>query len=184
MNRKEIKQQAREALAQNRWMPVLVNLIQAGIIMAGAPLALFITGPLAVGQYKYYNKSLKGENPSVAEMFGGFKDYGRSLGASLLMMLYQMLWSFIPFAGIIKSYSYAMTYQILNDHPELNANGAITKSREMMNGHKWEFFVFQLSFLGWYLLDMLTCGIINLLYIAPYYNHAVVAFYEKLKKEQ
>jgi uncharacterized membrane protein len=58
--------------------------------------------------------------------------------------------------GIIKSFSYALTPYILKDNPDLKFNSAITKSREMMNGHKLELFTLYLSFIGWYLLIFLT----------------------------
>lgn len=188
MNRRELKAQAREALSKNRWMPVVANLLVGAINVAAGPASPFVAGAMTMGQLKYYNKSLKGENPTIGDLFSGFKNYGKSLGAFLLMMIYQMLWSLIPFAGpiisFVKIFSYALTYHILNDNPELSANEAITKSREMMNGHKVEYFNLVFSFLGWFMLDSLTCGLLGILYIQPYLQHAVAAFYENVKAQQ
>jgi uncharacterized membrane protein len=74
-----------------------------------------------------------------------------------------------------------MTPYILNDHPEMSASEAITESRKMMNGHKMEYFLLQLSFLGWIILSSLTWGIL-LLYVMPYMQATSAAFYEKLKE--
>jgi uncharacterized membrane protein len=49
-----------------------------------------------------------------------------------------------------------MTNYILLDHPEYTVNQAITKSRELMKGHKGELFVLQLTFIGWFILSIWT----------------------------
>ena len=50
-----------------------------------------------------------------------------------------------------------------------------------MNGYKWDYFVFQLSFIGWILLGVITAGIAYI-FICPYINVATVLYYEELKK--
>ena len=102
----------------------------------------------------------------------------------ILVTLYTLLWSllfYIP--GLVKGYSYAMTFYILNDNPEMSANDAITRSREMMDGHKWQLFCLHFSFIGWILLSILTCGIL-FLFVAPYMQAANAEFYEKLKNDE
>ena len=86
---------------------------------------------------------------------------------------------FIP--GYIKAFSYAMTPYILKDNPEMKNNAAIEESMRMMDGHKLELFMLDLSFIGWVILSILTCGI-GLLWLIPYINMAHVNFYEDLKK--
>lgn len=72
---------------------------------------------------------------------------------------------------------------ICEDHPELTENECIDKSKEMMNGHKWDLFLLDLSFIGWYLLGIVSLGI-GLLWVLPYYNSARVKFYEQLVADQ
>ena len=76
-----------------------------------------------------------------------------------------------------------MTFYILNDHPEYSATQAITESRKMMHGHKGKLFVLYLSFLGWDLLSLLTLGILEIVYVAPYKAAAVAGFYDAIKGE-
>ena len=76
-----------------------------------------------------------------------------------------------------------MTFYILNDHPEYSATQAITKSRKMMHRHKGELFVIYLSFLGWDLLSVLTFGILEIVYVAPYKATAVSGYYDAIKGE-
>ena len=75
-----------------------------------------------------------------------------------------------------------MTYYIAEDDPSLGINEAIDRSREMMYGHKMDLFLLDLSFIGWFLLGIVTCGI-ALFWVMPYVEAAHAAFYEDLKNE-
>ena len=41
-------------------------------------------------------------------------------------------------------------------------------SKKMMMGQKWEAFVLELSFVGWIILSVITCGIVGVFYVEPY----------------
>ncbi len=84
--------------------------------------------------------------------------------------------------NIVCRFSYSMTHFILNDHPEYTANQAITESRRMMDGHKMDYFLLCLSFLGWFILSIFTLGI-GFLWSAPYFYTTSAAFYEEISKE-
>lgn len=83
----------------------------------------------------------------------------------------------------MKNYSYSMTMYIMQDHPELSGNEAITKSREMMNGHKFDLFVLDLTFIGWYILGAMTFGILLIFYVLPYHQATRANFYEQLRMD-
>jgi uncharacterized membrane protein len=51
----------------------------------------------------------------------------------------------------------------------------------MMYGNKWKAFVFDLSFIGWEILGVLTCGILTVFYVNPYYNQAAAMLYDAIK---
>ena len=86
------------------------------------------------------------------------------------------------FPGIVKIFSYAMTPFILEENPELSANDAIDRSRAMMKGHKFDLFWLLLSFIGWFILALLTLGIGGL-WLQPYMQTSVAAFYEDVKAD-
>ena len=94
-----------------------------------------------------------------------------------------MLWScLLVVPGIIKSFSYSQAQLIIAENPTMSANEAITLSRKMMDGHKWEYFVFILSFILWFLLVGVTFGIAGI-YVIPYVQTAQINFYKKVKAE-
>ena len=81
------------------------------------------------------------------------------------------------------TYSYRMVPYILADDPECGAREAITRSRRMMNGHKWKAFVLDLSFIGWWILSIFTLGILLVFWVNPYQYSTNAALYERLKEE-
>ena len=143
--------------------------------------AVFVVLPLAFGFAIAMLKFLRGDFRAVDNLFAGFKSYGRSLGAVFMVKLYTFLWSLLfIIPGLIKDYAYSMTYFILEDDPQLSIDDAIEKSKVMMDGHKWELFVLDLSFIGWYCLVLVTVGIAAL-WVTPYILAAHAAFYEEIK---
>jgi len=103
----------------------------------------------------------------------------------LLYSLFVFLWSLLLiFPGIIKSYSYRMVPYILRDNPDLSATEVITRSREMMDGHKGNAFLLDLSFIGWVLLGVITCGLVMVLWTRPYMENTNAALYLRLKEEK
>lgn len=95
----------------------------------------------------------------------------------LLVGIYTFLWTLLLIIpGIIAAFSYAMTPYILEENPYMPINEAIRQSKVMMYGNKWRLFCLEISFIGWALLSVLTCGI-GFLWLAPYINAAECAFF-------
>ena len=51
-----------------------------------------------------------------------------------------------------------------------------------MQGHKWELFVLELSFILWILLGIVTLGI-ALIYVEPYMQLTFTNFYHNIKRQ-
>ena len=113
---------------------------------------------------------------------GRFKN---SLCTLFMFNIFTALWTILfIIPGIIKGYSYAMTPYILKDkfaagQTDIGATEAITESRHLMDGHKMDLFVLDLSFIGWGLLGIITCGI-GFIWITPYYRQTKTNFYHSL----
>lgn len=150
-------------------------------------LTLFVLMPV---RYSYETGFLAlvrngGLKDLPTRMFACFtaKDYGRAVEVPLLVNVYTALWTLLfIIPGIVKSYSYAMTIYISKDRPELSAEECIQESRRMMSGHKGKLFLLDLSYIGWFLLCILTCGILSL-WVTPKMQTAHALFYEDLKAE-
>lgn len=186
----ELRAAAREALQEKWLMAAVAALVFSAISgltsipIVGVVLALLIILPVAYGFSVVMLGVFRGKEIDFGVLFEGFHDYGRILGTKLLQTVYTLLWTLLLIVpGIIKYYSYAMTDFILKDEPEVCNNAAIEKSMVMMEGNKMKLFLLDLSFIGWMLLSLLTCGI-GMLFLQPYMIVARAAFYEDLKAQQ
>ena len=95
-------------------------------------------------------------------------------------LLFSIGFSFLP---TIAYYRYAMSDYILAENPELSPSEAIARSKDLMDGYKWDLFVLDLTFIGWILLSILTLGI-GVLFVEPYQQAARSAFYEDLRAQR
>lgn len=101
----------------------------------------------------------------------------------LLKEIYETLWSLTIVGFVVKRYSYFLVPFIVAENPDIKPNRAITLSRRMMDGHKWECFRLQMSFLGWLVLGYVTFGITDAVWGLPYRVAAYTEFYARLRAE-
>lgn len=185
----ELRAQAWGVLSGKWGMAVVATLVYGVIsgVLSFIPFVswiatLLVSLPLAYGFTVMLLNVVRGSDVQLDTMGEGFKDYGRILGTMLLSSVYQFLWMLLLIVpGIIKGYSYALTPYLLKDRPELKFNAAIEESMRLMSGNKMRLFLLDLSFIGWFLLGIITFGI-AFLWITPYWNTARAAFYEDLMK--
>jgi uncharacterized membrane protein len=150
----------------------------------GALFSIFVTDAITVGVCNYFIKNTDSK-PSFKDAFSGFKvKYGRNIGTLLLVGIKSVLWTLLfIIPGIIKTYEYAIIPYILADDPEISSKDAFKKANQMMKGNKWRLFKLEFSFIGWFLLCVLTLGI-GALFLIPYVSAANAEFYVELKNKQ
>lgn len=80
-----------------------------------------------------------------------------------------------------RAYLYTVADYVGNDRADLDGKNSVEKSEELMRGHRFEYFVLQLSFIGWAILSILTFGI-GFLFLEPYMEVTNAKFYDSLAK--
>lgn len=141
--------------------------------------------PLGWGLTVSLLRNHREESVDIENLFDGFRRgrYVRVFCALFLVNLFTFLWTLLLIIpGIMKAFSYALTPYILLDEPELTAKQAISRSCEIMQGRRWKLFCLYFSFIGWGILCLLTFGI-GFLWLAPYMNASIAAFYEDARAE-
>ena len=216
MDRKEIKELAKEKIKDNKWnilWPMLIISFISGMIgnyfgpkyelvsfdlnnfayeinvIQVTPLqgliggiGAIIIGIAGIAYYKYLLNFVRGEHFEFNDIIETIKKRW------VQILLVEILVAVIVFAfslllvipGIIRALAYAMVPYLVVD-TDLEAKDVLRKSREMMKGYKWDFFVFGLSFFGWILLVPFTLGIL-LIWLIPYMFVSMALYYEKLKE--
>ena len=190
MNRAEIKSLAKQQIKGNIGTLFLVSLVVALVSyalnlipVAGSLASLLLAPALSLAVVAIYLGLAEGKKPAVGDVFSKFDQFWPAFKVNFLLALFTALWTllfYIP--GIVKAYSYSQAYYILAENPGIGAREAITRSRAMMDGHKMELFVLDLSFIGWYLLCVITFGI-AFIWVAPYIQATKTNFYNKIKNE-
>lgn len=202
MNRSELKNKAKESLKGKYGDAIALLVISFGIsfvtglIMGlsgldetttefiGNIISVIISGLIGFGTISYFLKISRNESVTYKELFSKTNMFWSYIAIALLVGLFTMLWSLLfIIPGIIAAMSYSLVYYIKLDNPELSAIEVIGKSKEIMRGHKWDFFVLNLSFLGWGILGIFTLGILYL-WLVPYMQVTYANFYNKLKEEK
>ena len=116
----------------------------------------------------------------IGHAFSGFGKGWSTLWLMALSHLYIFCWTLLfVIPGIRAAFSYALIYLIKADHPDWDADRCIGESKRLMEGHRWRYFCFCLSYLGWWILVVVTCGL-AFVFVMPYFNAAQAAFYEDL----
>ncbi len=95
----------------------------------------------------------------------------------------QVLWSLTIVGGIIKRYSYYLVPYITAENADIKPLQAITLSRKMMDGHKWDCFVKELSFIGWAVLSLFTFGLSDLLFANAYQCASFCEYYAWIRAQ-
>lgn len=169
---------------------ILVLAVIAAIALAVITLTLvkiFVGNTLVVGCQKLFiNNEASSEKPDITTIVFAFKD-GHWINTVLVMFLKDLfvsLWSLLlVIPGIIKSYEYRMIPYLLAENPGMDRTEAFAKSKEMMDGEKWNAFVLDLSFIGWIILSIFTLGILAIFYVNPYIYQTNAELYLTLKKK-
>ncbi|MCM0648069.1 DUF975 family protein [Clostridium swellfunianum] len=162
------------------WKLVTIVLFAAALLIA---FRIFFGYFLEVGGRRFFIKSAQHVDNKKCFSFAFNEDnYMGILKTMLLTNIFVFLWSLLFIVpGIIKSYSYSMVPYILADNPNIGAREAISLSNKMTMGHKFDMFILDLSFLGWYILGAIALGI-GVLFVMPYENATDAELYLVLRK--
>lgn len=164
---------------------VLLPLVLGSITLVAVLMMLvhfFVGANLEVGCRRYFTSASAGYF-DFNNLGFGFQNrrYWNILCTMLYRSVLTFLWSLLLIIpGIIKSYAYAMVPYILADNPEIHYQRAVQLSNEMTRGHKFDMFVLDLSFIGWYLLGALACGI-GVFFVNPYRDSTMAELYLALR---
>ena len=142
-------------------------------------------------------RTIDGSGASYWNLFDGFAMFFRIIWLYIVEGIFIFLWSLLfVFPGIIAMYRYRMAIYLLLEHPEMSVMDCIRESKRLMKGHKWELFVFDLSFIGWALLigfvdgfgaslgitllGVSVLGYVGYVFLLPYMDLSYSLYYRQL----
>ena len=186
--RSELKQNAKNQLKNNWGLAIgiiivctLISCIPNLLAIIIPIITLVITGPLTIGQCKFFINLANRSNPKFSDLWYGFNNILKAIGVTLLVGIIVSIGTILLIIpGIILSFMYSQVYYIMAENPEMSIIDCLKESSRIMKGHKMDLFVLELSFLGWVILMGITFGIAGL-YVLPYYSATLTNFYLEIK---
>ena len=145
----------------------LLMLVLLMAVMAVA-YGIFVAPVIEVGEKRFFME-FRQEPTQIKKLFSAFQGpYFNVVSGMFTTRLFVFLWGLLLVVpGIVKHYEYYFVPYILAENPHMDAGRARQISRWMTEGEKWDIFVLELSFIGWYLLGSLFWGIGGL-FVLPY----------------
>lgn len=140
---------------------------------------VFVGNLLKMGGYRFFILNQTAQ-PGIGTLLDGFRSghYVNIVLTMFLRDLFTTLWSLLLVVpGIVKHYEYLMVPYIIAENPAMDYKEAFQISKQMMDGEKMEAFIMDLSFLGWYLLSAVTCGLLAIFYVNPYVQASLAEMY-------
>ena len=200
MNTAELKANAKEQL-RGKWAVAIGTVLVANILIDSdvmykvsekfgliglsiscSLISLFLGGVISVGLCKFLlDMTTKREEPRFETLFSQFNIYLKTLGLNILITLSVCIGTILFIVpGIIVGLMFSQSYYILSEDPSKSITQCIKESVDMMNGHQWDLFYLELTFIGWWLLTAITVGIAGL-WVAPYVKVTETNFYLSIK---
>lgn len=145
-------------------------------------ITIFLLQPLEVGCRRFFIGARENRY-DLGDMGAAFSSsYMNVVEVMFKRQFFIFLWSLLfIIPGIIKAYEYRMIPYILAEDPSTSSREAFFRSRQMMTGSKFDAFLFDLSFIGWFLLDSISFGIAGIFFVKPYYYNACAELYAFLE---
>ena len=165
-------------------LAIILGIISGGVL---AFITELLALPLYIGFISYILGLTREEEVSLTDIFQYYKKIGLivvTLIISYVFIIFGYILLIIP--GIMIAFSLVMVGYLLADSKETSiseAKNIIRESIEMMNGYKLDYFIFELSFIGWYFLGAITFGIAYI-YVIPYFTFANTLYYQRLKEKR
>ncbi len=156
--------------------------IAFGIFIVGLFLKIVLVYSIEVGGRKFFIQAAEGESKMGYIGYGFKKEWYLDIILTMLLrQIYLFLWMILLIIpGIIKTYAYTMVPYILADNPTIGYNRAIELSNQMTQGEKFDMFLLDLSFLGWYILGLFAFCIGGI-FVMPYENATKAELYLVLR---
>jgi hypothetical protein len=159
--------------------------IIAGLaLLATIAIRVFVRVPLEISTSRFYleTRLYPGTSPSRLLFVFRRRRVLRMAWASIYKTLWLILWALTVVMAPVKYYSYLMYDYILAENPDATPRDALKLSQAMMKGNRWRTFLIDLSFLPWYLLGLVTFGLVAYFYATPYHSLARSQVYVQLRE--
>lgn len=179
-------------LLDGKWLPA-IGLVIIFSLLTSLPnrlddnlsfLSIVIGGPLNLGLAMFFQKTVRGQNSGIENLFDGFRNYLQSTIAFILTLIVVCIgFILLIIPGIIMAMGLSQTFFIMADDDNISGVDAMKKSWEMMDGFKMKYFLLSLIHMGMMILGILAL-VVGVFYALPIIYNSMALFYDKLKMKE
>ena len=204
----QIKTKSKKFLSVNKYHPILLGAGTIGLLAAIVLLAFAISwilnmswirwyglallavlfvfsAPVEYSSTEFYLRSYNLKTSENFKLFEGFKkeNFWRCILIRLLRTGLGLAFTVLLIVpGVLFFLRTAFVYYVVQNNPKTSAWDAIRGSNQLVKGHTFELFKLSLSFMGWFLLGIISFGI-GFIYVSPYYHTAKSIFFRNVMME-
>ena len=144
-----------------------------------------IANLLVVGEKRFYLESRNYPDTKISKIFYLFKlrCFKNAMFIMFVRSLRTALWSLTIVMGFVKHYEYYLIPYIVAENPNISMDEAFRISKELMDGHKWNLFTVHLTFAGWKILSIFTFGLLDIVFVNPYFSLVNADYYMTRRHE-
>lgn len=189
------KQEAAEIVRSNYWVETGAFLIRAPLLILAVlfggrsvqgililVLLLLLWNIFTVGLSWFTLRAQRGQE-QVRDVYTVLGDH--LLNVILTMALRDLVIAafgvLLVVPGVQKAYSLRLVPYILAERPQTKPLDALRESAELTEGQRGKLFLLDVSFLGWFLLTLVTCGIAGIFWTESYYANTNGLVYAQLR---
>ena len=195
INRKQLKQDMKNLLANAQVSPKAMTALYLGIILvmnlvvdvfAGdtsllstfiSILSSLVSLVLFSGFALYCMAVRRGERAEFLTLFDGFSFVGKIIALNVIMYAFIMLWSMLfGIPGIIASYRYRFALFNLYENPGISVMEALNMSKRQTYGYKTQLLMLDLSYVGWTILSSIPSFVYSLTFYQELLAQSMTAF--------
>lgn len=138
---------------------------------------------LTIATFNVYLKmSRSPKKVSFSAFIEGLNNWWRAILCKIVKNVFLFLWSLLfIIPGIIKTFSYSQMEFLIAEFPKIGIFKAMSISKIITRGNKWNIFVMYLSFLGWDILSIFTFEILQI-WLKPYKTMTFINAYHAMLK--
>lgn len=155
-------------------------------INSGVKIVVYLfEGVFQLGVCRFtLNLASDNESASFQDTFSGFRVYFKALALYLIILVCITIGVFLLVVpGIIVGLMFSQAFYILCEDNNKGIIECLEESSRMMSGYKFDYFVLELSFIGWYLIGIFTMGLANFI-LNPYLETTYANYYLELKRRR
>jgi hypothetical protein len=147
---------------------------------------VFIGGVIEVGLARIFLEARTEPDTRLSKLFFLYRA-GKTRSVALVIFLRTVLlilWAFTVVGFPLKYYSYRFVPYIIAENPDIGYEEVFALSSRLTHGHRMRMFLFDLSFVPWKLLSIATLGLLDYVWVNPYYHAAKAEIYAAVRGDE